>query len=93
MIVAACQVFGHLLLCMPEVLSCSRWIRDSKRIKESETTVDRPKDAEPQASHEAVASEPAEEDGSLNRMAEYERVRIRRTRQCCDTAGVVGYLS
>lgn len=77
MIVATCQVFGHLLLCKPEVLSLSHWITYSKRIIESETAVDLPNDAELQTSHEAIASEPAEEDGSLKRNAEYERERIR----------------
>jgi hypothetical protein len=78
-----------LLLCIPEILSSSHWITYSKRIIESETTPDLPKDAELQASHEAIASEPAEEDGSLDRNAEYERERIRRTRQYCMLLGVV----
>lgn len=39
--------------------------------------VDHSNDAELQTSHEAIASEPAEEEGSQNRRAGYERERIR----------------
>lgn len=65
---------------MVAFLSWSHQVKYSKWTKESETLVDLSDDAELRASHEAIASGGAEEDGSLNGNAEYERERIRWTR-------------
>lgn len=51
---------------MPEIYSWSHLIEYSNRMKESETFVDLGDDDDLKASHEAMASELAEEDGSLN---------------------------
>lgn len=66
MIVVTCQGFGYSRLCMPEIYSWSHLIEYSNRMKESETFVDLGDDDDLKASHEAMASELAEEDGSLN---------------------------
>lgn len=92
MIVATCKVFGHLTLCIAVFFGDRIEPDTQKGLKtpRHEQTLGGD-DVELQASHEAIAPEPAEEDGCQNRrVGWYERERIRWTRyyvdpRCCGT--------
>jgi len=93
MIVTKCKVLGHLALCIA-VFFGDRIEPDTQKGLKSprQEQILGSDDVELQASHEAIAPEPAEEDGSQNRPVSvgYERERIRWTRyyvdpRCCRT--------